>query len=97
MDKQYLKQYLIDNDGEIFTVESIDTIRDGGTVVICTTIGKFFLNKDSKTIHTDYPPTEENKIQPIQKSFLVDKIREFIEKSEKAIEYNKNVFDSIIK
>jgi hypothetical protein len=58
-----IKQFIENN--RIFSVNSIDVVRDGGTVVLESYTGerlKFYIHKDDYTLHTGYPVTKENKL-----------------------------------
>lgn len=55
-----VKKYL-DRGGELFTIKNIYTIRDGGTVVIETFNTEYYIHKNNKTFHSDYP-TDNNLI-----------------------------------
>ena len=61
MTKEEMKEYVL-NGGKLFSINSIDTIRDGGTKIIKTTKGDYYINKDSKNFHSDYAPNSENLI-----------------------------------
>jgi hypothetical protein len=60
--KEYFK-----NGGDMFTIRSIETIRDGGTkLIICYDDNyKFYIHKDNNTFHIGYPTTDENLIKKL--------------------------------
>lgn len=83
-----IKQYVL-NGGKIFSVKSIDTIRDGGTKIIKTTNEDYYINKNNETFHFGYP-TEENIItNPLLEVFLIDRIEKYIQECKDDIEQNE--------
>tara|TARA_R110000782_G_scaffold42103_5_gene95989 strand:+ start:230 stop:526 length:297 start_codon:yes stop_codon:yes gene_type:complete len=89
------KQYLV-NGGELFTINFIDTIRDGGTKSIKTTNGFYYINKERKTFHSDYPTSDENLIlDSLSIAYLIERIESYIEKCNNDLQRNKNMLTEI--
>lgn len=78
--EEKIKQYVL-NGGKLFTVTLIDTIRDGGTKLIKTNKEiEFYVHMINNTIHSSYPPTDDNKIQDdLLIEYLLDRIHKYIE------------------
>lgn len=78
MNDQQILQY-IGSGGELFSVTRIDTYRDGGTTVIQTTRGQYFIDKRTKAFHSNYPLKDDNLIlDPPLKAYLIDRIERFV-------------------
>lgn len=58
---EYIKEYF-KNGGKTHRIESIDSLRDGGTITVTTDKDVFYMDKESNTIHSGYPTDESNKI-----------------------------------
>ena len=43
-------------------VISIDIIKDGGTIIVRTINKDYYINKDTKRLHSSYPISNENLI-----------------------------------
>lgn len=83
--------------GKLFLIRSIDTIRDGGTIVIETNLNDtYYVHKTDKTIHTGYEPTADNLItDKLLCEFILDRIQRHIEKTEADVIRYKNILDDI--
>ena len=94
--KSLIPEYLKDN--PFFTVNGIDTIRDGGTISITTYKPdvRFFIHKDNGTLHKQYPPTDENIItdKPTQ-VYILDRIESFRKRREHELEQIDNVIEKL--
>lgn len=87
----------VTNNGKLFMVTSIDTIRDGGTRQIRTTSDDYFIHKENKTIHSYYPPVPGNIIsEKLVIEYLLVQINKFIIESEAEIIRNKKLLTEII-
>lgn len=76
-----IKEYL-NNGGTLFNIHSIDYFRDGGTKALNITGNSktFYIHKDDKTLHSAYPPSNENKIYDILEiEYIKDRLQTYIE------------------
>jgi hypothetical protein len=95
MTEERIKEYVV-NGGKLFTIKTIDTIRDGGTKVLDTTGGKFYINKDSKKFHSGYSPSDENLITDfLLVEYLIERIETYIKRCDEDLERNKNLLIEI--
>jgi hypothetical protein len=87
-----LKQYVI-NGGELFNVEMIETIRDGGTKVIKTNRNsEFYIHMMNSSIHSSYPPTKENEVNDDNLiEYLLDRVHSYIERCSEQLDCNKKL------
>jgi hypothetical protein len=93
-----IKEY-IRNGGKIFTIKSFSKIRDGGTISVLTSNDiEYFIHKDNNTIHTSYPPTDDNIISDeLLISFIIDSVKTYIKRLEEKIFENKCILKNILK
>jgi hypothetical protein len=90
-----IKQYVV-NGGKLFTITLIDTIRDGGTKLIKTTNDTYYINKDSKKFHSDYPTSDKNLIIDfLHETYLIEQIETYIKRQEEDVVRNKNLFNEL--
>jgi hypothetical protein len=95
MTEEQMKEYVV-NGGKLFTIKTIDTIRDGGTKVLDTTGGRFYINKDSKKFHSGYSPSDENLITDfLLIEYLIERIESYIKRSEDELNWDKNLLIEI--
>ena len=91
-----ISEYLKDN--PYFTINGIATIRDGGTIAITTYKSdiRFFIHKDTSTLHNGYPPTDENLItdKPTQ-VYILDRIESFKKRMEHELEQTNNIIEKL--
>ena len=87
----------IKSGGRLFTIISIDTIRDGGTRKInCTNHDSFYIHRSDKTLHTQYPPTKENLItDKLHIDFIIEKIKTHINKLFAEYHINENLYQEL--
>lgn len=91
MTEERIKEYIVGG-GSTFIVTSIGTIRDGGTRVIATTKGKYFINKEDKKLHYEYAPSDENVINdPLLVEYILKRVGDYVDSLEKKIK-NIRVF-----
>ena len=85
--EELIRQYL-SKGGYAWTLEAIDTYRDGGTKVLQTNVPKnglkYYINHKTYTFHDAYPPDESNIIT--DKS-IIAYIMYRIDKYKKDVEY----------
>ena len=95
MTEEQVKEYVV-NGGKLFTIKLIHTIRDGGTKVLDTTGGDFYIHKDSKKFHRGYTPSDENLITDfLLIEYLIDIIEKYINRCEDDVKWNKNLLIEI--
>jgi len=88
----------LNNEGELFKVKSLDIIRDGGTVLIETSRPTFYIHKKNNTLHTAYPPIQDNLIQSdLLEKFIVSQIQKYISNLEVDLKVKKGILQSILK
>lgn len=88
--EEKIKEY-VKNGGGLFTIQSIDTIRDGGTKIIkCTNSDTFYINKDYDEFHLKYPLNEDNKItDELLKYYIMDRISVYVKRLGQDYKRNK--------
>ena len=91
-----MKEYVM-SDGKLFTITSIDTIRDGGTKAIeCSTIEPFYIDKDHKNFYLSYPPSKEGLItDKLLISYLLSRMESYNEKMEHSLKRNKKLIEDL--
>ena len=95
MTEEQMNEYVV-NGGKLFTIKTIDTIRDGGTKVLDTSGSKFYINKDSKKFHSGYSPSDGNLITDfLLIEYLIEQIEKYIKRCEEDVERNKNLLIEI--
>ncbi len=75
----YIKNYVI-NGGVLFFIDGVNSIRDGGTLILTTTVKDkcFYIHKDDWTFHAGYPATDENIINDYPtKVYLTDRLEKY--------------------
>lgn len=81
MTDEQMREYM-DNGHSLFTIKSIDTIRDGGTKKLDTTGGVIYIHKDHRTFHSGYPTNDENLISDsLMIQYIVDRIEAYVTRS----------------
>jgi hypothetical protein len=91
MTEEQTKEYVV-NGGKLFIIKSIDTIRDGGTKVLDTTGGKFYIHKDSRKFHSGYVLSDENLITDfLLIEYLIERTEKYINRCEDDVKWNKNL------
>jgi hypothetical protein len=95
MTEEQMKQYVVKG-GRLFIIKTIDTIRDGGTILVDTTGGKFYIHSDSKKIHSNYPLNNENLVSDILLiEYLKERIETYIKRCEEDVERNKHLLKQL--
>lgn len=93
-----IKKYEV-NGGKLFTIKSIDNIRDGGTKVIKTSKNNFYFSVD-KQFHTGYPTLDENLITDyLLINYIIERIEIYVKNLEEDIIQQRNqlkIFKEII-
>ena len=94
-------EYLKDSGGELFNIESIETIRDGGTKLIKidhhALKRAYYIHKDNYTLHNAYPVSNENIIRnkPLN-AYLMDRINRYVEGVESQAVRSRNILNKLI-
>jgi len=94
MSDNLIEQYVAQG-GRLFTVERIDTIRDGGTKIIrCTNSDTFYIDKDLKNFYVGYPG--ENPItDKLLLNFLLNRIETYVIRQGEEHERNVNLIEKL--
>lgn len=78
--KQIIKEYVL-NKGYLFSIDTISTIRDGGTKILISRGSKhtpFYIHKDNHTLHSSYPPSDNNLIlDKATQVYILDRIERY--------------------
>jgi hypothetical protein len=78
--EQIIKEYVI-NGGYLFSIDKIDRIRDGGTIILISRGSKqtpFYIHKDNFTLHRGYPTTDTNLItDKSTQVYVLDRIQKY--------------------
>ena len=72
----------VKNGNRLHGIHNIDVIRDGGTIVLESYLGnrpKFYLHKDNLTLHSNYPPDENNIIEDVPTNvYIMDCLKKLL-------------------
>ena len=80
-----------------FIVLSIDTIRDGGSKVIKTSKGNYYIDIKKENFYSNYPLIKKNMItDPLVIEYIIERMDSYIKKEEENIKRNKEMI-SVIK
>lgn len=94
------KKYITSNN-RFFSLNNVDMIRDGGTLVLESYTGdrlKYYLDKVNYTIHTSYPTSDDNIVTDESIIYWVIKsYYDYILKLENELQINKNRLDKMLK
>ena len=102
MNEDRIKEYVL-NGGNIFKVIFIDTIRDGGTKIIHTTKGHYYVGKDNHKFFYTYPKSDEKNTfmdiitDTLLIEYLIYRIEKYINDCEDEVKRNKNLLKRIKK
>lgn len=92
-----IKEYVL-NGNQLFMINGIHMIRDGGTIGITTAKSdiSFYIHKDNHTLHDQYPTTDENLVTDESKQvYVLDRIEGFKKRREKELEQIDNVIEKL--
>lgn len=98
--EQLIKEYVVKNK-PLFSINKIDSIRDGGTIVLDlqtpSLVKKpFYIHKDNWTLHSDYPTTDENLISDRPTHiYIMDRLDKYKRDIEFDLNQVKNIIDKI--
>ena len=85
--EEYLKEYVLKGNN-LFSIDKVDRIRDGGTLMLISSGSKkspFYIHKDNWTLHSEYPTTEENLVtDKATQVYIINRL----EKYKKDCEFN---------
>ena len=82
MSKEDLIKEYVKNGGTLWNIDSISTIRDGGTKMIILprmlSMKPFYIHKDNWTIHTEYPVSDDNILtdEPTR-AYILDRLERY--------------------
>ena len=91
----------VKNNKKLFIIHNIDRMRDGGTTCLECFLQdrqKFYIHKDNKTFHNNYPTTDENKV--VDKptiARIINQIESYKQKKIDEISRIDNLFENIKK
>jgi hypothetical protein len=97
--EELIKEY-VKNGGILWSIDNVDTIRDGGTGMLIrhpsSRLNPIYIHKDNWTLHTEYPPTNENIIvdEPT-KTYIFDRLERYREDCEFKIEQINGIIKNI--
>lgn len=99
MEKEdYIKEYVLKGN-TFFSIDTISTIRDGGTLMLISRGSKylpFYIHKDNWTLHSGYPTTEENLVtDKATQVYLLDRIERYKKDCEFNLMWANNILDKI--
>jgi archaellum component FlaF (FlaF/FlaG flagellin family) len=91
-----IKQY-VKNGGELFSVDSLDTIRDGGTIEIKTNQQKkFWVHLTKHSVHSSYPPKDDNLVDDdLLLEYLFEKLDTYIVRMEERVDRDKSLLSKM--
>jgi hypothetical protein len=97
-----IKEYVKSSGGALFNIDSIDTIRDGGTKLIkidhYALKRAYYIHKDNYTLHDAYPVSDENIIKDKNlEAYLMDRIVRYVESVESEAIRSRNLLNKLIK
>ncbi len=76
---KYIKKYVL-NGGKLFSIDRISSIRDGGTLLLKTSVKDvhLYIHKNNWTFHDGYPATEKNIITDYPyKVYITDRLEKY--------------------
>ena len=96
--EQYIKEYFA-NRNPLFTFDKVDTLLDGGTIVLIrpqSKLNPFYIHKDNWTLHSDYPTTDDNIVddEPT-KIYVMDRLEIYKEDCEFELKQINSIIDNI--
>jgi hypothetical protein len=100
MNKEELITEYVKNGGMLWSIDNISTIRDGGTIMIIrhpqSRLIPLYIHKDNWTLHSEYPPTDENIIvdEPT-KTYIFDRLERYKEDCEFKVKKVNNIIKSV--
>lgn len=97
--EELIKEY-VKNDGILWSIDRVDTIRDGGTGVLIrhpqSKLNPIYIHKDNWTLHTEYPTTDENIIidEPT-KAYIFNRLKRYKEDCEFKVKQINGIIKNI--
>ena len=100
MNKEELIKEYVKNGGMLWSIHNVDTIRDGGTGVLIrhplSKLKSIYIHKDNWTLHTEYPPTNENIIvDELTKTYIFDRLEGYRKDCEFKVEQINGIIKNI--
>lgn len=79
------------NNNRVFTINSIDVIRDSETIILESYTGerlKFYMDNNSYALHTSYPITEENILTDMPTvAWIYEQVNNYLEKQQTEVQF----------
>ena len=97
--ESYIKEY-VKNNRILWSIDNISTIRDGGTIMLIRSpqskLNPIYIHKDNWTLHTEYPPTDENIIvDELTKTYIFDRLEGYKKDCEFNLQQVKNIIEKV--
>ncbi len=96
--EEYLKEYVLKGNN-LFSIDKVGTIRDGGTLMLISRGLKkspFYIHKDNWTLHNEYPTTEENLVtDKATQVYIMDRLEKYKKDCEFNLMQANNILDKI--
>lgn len=85
-----IEEYLADGTRELHSVYRIDSIRDGGNIVIKTSKGNYYIDNKTYKVYREYPLDNKYEIRDtIGIKYLILRIETYLDREQKQIERNR--------
>ena len=96
-DKEKLIGEYVKNGGPLYSIDNISIIRDGGTIMLIrppqSKLPPIYIHKDSYTLHSEYPTTNENLItDKLEQTYILDRLENY----RRDCEYNLKQINRVI-
>jgi hypothetical protein len=97
--EELIKEY-VKNGGVLWSIDNVDTIRDGGTGMLIrhpqSRLNPIYIHKDNWTLHSEYPPGDENIIfDELTKTYIFDRLERYREDCEFKVEQINGIIKNI--
>ena len=97
--EEYIKEYVKEG-GVLWSIYNISTIRDGGTIMLIrppqSKLNPYYIHKDYWTLHSEYPPTDENLIDDKNEQYyIIDRLQRYKRDCEFNLHQVKNIIEKI--
>ena len=97
--ESYIKEYIKEN-GSLWSIHNIVTIRDGGTIMLIrhpqSKLNPYYIHKDNWTLHCGYPTNDENLVDnKNEQYYIIDRLQRYKRDCEFNVHQVKNVIEKI--
>ena len=93
--QEFIKEYVIKGN-TLFSIDQINQIRDGGTLMLFNRGLKqkpFYIHKENWTLHNDYPTTDDNLVvDKAVQAYILDRLQDY----KKSCQFNLVQVNNII-